>query len=50
MCILFLVTDKALAFGKYKLILASNRDEFYARPAAVAQRWAINPNTIGGKF
>lgn len=34
---------------EYKLILASNRDEFYARAALVADRWKEDENIIGGR-
>jgi uncharacterized protein with NRDE domain len=50
MCILFLITNQSMPFGKYKLILASNRDETFARPTIAAHRWREHPDTIGGKF
>src|SRR5262245_26834400 len=31
------------------LIVAANRDEFYARPAALAQRWADAPHVFAGR-
>lgn len=31
------------------LIVAANRDEFYARPAALAHRWADAPNVFAGR-
>jgi uncharacterized protein with NRDE domain len=31
------------------LIVAANRDEFYARPAAVAQRWSDAPHVFAGR-
>jgi uncharacterized protein with NRDE domain len=31
------------------LIVAANRDEFYARPAALAQRWADAPHVLAGR-
>jgi uncharacterized protein with NRDE domain len=31
------------------LIIAANRDEFYARPAALAHRWADAPNVFAGR-
>lgn len=34
---------------KYKLILIANRDEFYARPTAVAHWWRNDPDILGGK-
>jgi uncharacterized protein with NRDE domain len=33
----------------YRLILAGNRDEFYARPAQSAAFWADDPNVLTGK-
>lgn len=50
MCILFLATTGDYAEqsdNKYKLILAANRDEYYKRPAKVAQFWE-NTDVIGG--
>ncbi|KAJ7375238.1 Transport and Golgi organization protein 2 [Desmophyllum pertusum] len=32
----------------YRLIIASNRDEFYFRPTAKARFWEKNPNLIAG--
>ena len=34
---------------KYKLILAANRDEFYARPTQVAHWWEDHPKVLGGR-
>lgn len=34
---------------KYKLIIAANRDEFYARKTAVAAYWKNDPNLLAGK-
>ena len=49
MCILFLYfCDKPSPDG-YRLIMASNRDEFYFRPTADANFWAKNPNILAGK-
>jgi uncharacterized protein with NRDE domain len=31
------------------LIVAANRDEFYARPAALAQRWSDAPHVLAGR-
>lgn len=33
----------------YPLVVAANRDEFYARPTALAARWADAPEVIGGR-
>ena len=50
MCILFLYyCDKPSADG-YRLIVASNRDEYYDRPTARATFWEKNPNIIAGKI
>lgn len=32
----------------YQLVVAANRDEFYARPTALAARWPDAPQVIGG--
>jgi len=37
------------AVGGYRLILATNRDENYARPAAKAAPWKEDPTVIGGR-
>ncbi len=34
---------------KYKLIMAANRDEFYARPTAKADYWKDHPSILGGR-
>lgn len=34
--------------GKYKLIIASNRDEYYKRPTLPAGSWENKPNVFGG--
>ncbi|WP_348981211.1 NRDE family protein [Bacillus sp. DNRA2] len=34
---------------KYKLIVAANRDEFYARPTAPAQFWEDHPDILAGR-
>jgi len=48
MCILFLYfCDKPSPDG-YRLIMASNRDEFYFRPTADANFWEKNPNILAG--
>ena len=33
----------------YPLVVAANRDEFYARPTAVAARWPQAPQVIAGR-
>lgn len=49
MCILFFTTNAQPAADGYKLILAANRDEFYARPALAAAPWTEWPHVIGGR-
>lgn len=46
MCLIVFAFD---AHPKYSLILAANRDEFYARPTLVADYWRDNPNILGGR-
>uniref|UniRef100_A0A182SVA3 Transport and Golgi organization protein 2 n=1 Tax=Anopheles maculatus TaxID=74869 RepID=A0A182SVA3_9DIPT len=48
MCILFVYVDDGSLPGRYRLVLASNRDEFYARPAKSAAPWDENARIIGG--
>jgi uncharacterized protein with NRDE domain len=49
MCILFLKYSPCGSEG-YKLILASNRDEYYDRPTTPAQFWPNNPSILGGEY
>uniref|UniRef100_A0A182XWC6 Transport and Golgi organization protein 2 n=1 Tax=Anopheles stephensi TaxID=30069 RepID=A0A182XWC6_ANOST len=49
MCILFVYVDDGSVPGRYRLVLASNRDEFYARPAKSAAPWEENARVIGGR-
>lgn len=35
--------------GQYKLILAANRDEYFARPALPAAPWKEDSSVIGGR-
>lgn len=55
MCILFIYVnsghggDGDPVFGEYRLVLASNRDEYYTRPAKIAGPWEESPHVIGGR-
>lgn len=49
MCILFLIANANPASDGYKLILASNRDEYFVRPALAAAPWKENPFVFGGR-
>ena len=46
MCLILFAKD---AHPRYSLILAANRDEFYARPAAPAAFWADAPQVLAGR-
>src|SRR5699024_9274461 len=46
MCI---VTFNQHQHPKYKLIIASNRDEFYERPTAQAHFWEDHPSILAGR-
>jgi len=50
MCILFLYVAKQTPKSPhgYKLILATNRDEFYSRPARSARFWTSDPTILAG--
>ncbi|MER2537862.1 MAG: NRDE family protein, partial [Azonexus sp.] len=37
------------AHPAFPLVVAANRDEFYARPTALAARWPESPEIIGGR-
>ncbi|EGD78825.1 hypothetical protein PTSG_01800 [Salpingoeca rosetta] len=45
MCIAFLAWN---APGRYALVIANNRDEFYARPTSQCHWWPEHPNVLGG--
>lgn len=49
MCILFFTTNAHPSIDGYKLILAANRDEFYARPALAAAPWTECAHVFGGR-
>lgn len=46
MCILFIAIKQ---HPKYPLIIAANRDEFYARPTAVSKFWSDYPDVLAGR-
>lgn len=51
MCILFIYLNNngEIIPGEFRLILASNRDEYYTRPAKQAGPWDECPNVFGGR-
>lgn len=49
MCILFTFINPNPQQGGFKVIIASNRDEMYARPAKPAQEWENHHGVYGGK-
>ena len=50
MCILFAFVNPKPKNGQFKVILASNRDELYARPAKKAHFCDSIPKVIAGKM
>ncbi|XP_016949230.1 transport and Golgi organization protein 2 isoform X2 [Drosophila biarmipes] len=48
MCVIFFCADSNPQAGGYKLILASNRDEFFARATQTAAKWANAEHVYGG--
>ncbi|KMZ09639.1 transport and Golgi organization protein 2 isoform X3 [Drosophila simulans] len=48
MCVIFFCADSNPQPGGYKLILASNRDEFFARATMSAAKWANADHVYGG--
>jgi len=46
MCLIFVALHQ---HPKYKLIVAANRDEFYARQTAAANFWEDHPDIVGGR-
>lgn len=49
MIVLCLILFAYQVHPKYKLIVAANRDEFYARPTAPAQFWEDHPDILAGR-
>lgn len=51
MCIIFFIaSDEHSPNSGYKLILASNRDEMYARPTKAAAPWRNEEYVIAGDW
>lgn len=50
MCILFIYRNSDADAKSYRLIIASNRDEVYKRPALSARYWDQHPDCLGGMF
>ncbi|XP_017094615.2 transport and Golgi organization protein 2 isoform X2 [Drosophila bipectinata] len=48
MCVIFFCADSQPLAGGYKLILASNRDEFFARNTQTAAKWSNAEHVYGG--
>ncbi|XP_034175232.2 transport and golgi organization 2 [Osmia lignaria lignaria] len=48
MCILFIYRNPDATSESYRLILASNRDEYIKRPALPAHYWENHPECLGG--
>lgn len=46
MCLLLIAYD---THPRYRLVVAANRDEFYARPTAPAAWWDDEPNLLAGR-
>jgi uncharacterized protein with NRDE domain len=46
MCLILFALD---AHPEYRVVLAANRDEFFARPTLPAAPWAENPRVVGGR-
>lgn len=48
MCVIFFYVNSNPEENGYKLILASNRDEFYARDTKEAAKWTDAEHVYGG--
>ncbi|CAG9791559.1 unnamed protein product [Diatraea saccharalis] len=49
MCILFIYVGLNDDEGDYSLVIASNRDEYYDRPAQEITQWVEDPEVFGGR-
>lgn len=49
MCLLFLSLDENPTPGKYAVVIANNRDEFWDRPTKLADFWPSRPDCISGE-
>jgi len=48
MCILFTYINPSPQQGGFKVVIASNRDEMYVRPAKAAHQWQNHDGVYGG--
>ncbi|XP_076181764.1 transport and golgi organization 2 isoform X2 [Ptiloglossa arizonensis] len=48
MCIVFIFRNPDADSDSYRLILTSNRDEYFKRPALLAHYWKNHPECLGG--
>lgn len=48
MCVIFFYANSQPGTNGYKLILASNRDEFFARNTQTAAKWSNADHVYGG--
>ena len=48
MCILFLYIAPKVSLGQWKVILVSNRDEYYTRPTEPLHLWSCEPQILAG--
>jgi len=48
MCVIYISSAQHIN-GGYRLIIASNRDEYYNRQTLPANYWSEDPDIIGGK-
>lgn len=50
MCVIFFYANSEPTVNGYKLILASNRDEFFARDTQTAGEWSNGGHVYGGEY